>query len=116
MELTTILSIVSILVGLVALASVLVRVGQERQARADLERRHDELAKEFREHKSAYSSLVNRIAVVERGNEVQDNELKNFQHRLAEKASIESVEALRASLARIEAQVTSIANKILHEH
>jgi len=112
MNLSTILSIVSICVGLVALASVLIRVGQERQARVDLERRHDELAKEFREKAHLREKLADKVTELEKLDVARASQLENLNHRLREKASVESVEALRQSLGRIEGTITEMARRL----
>jgi len=123
MELSTVLSIVSICVGLLALASVLIRVGQERQSRIDLERRHDELAKEYREGKHQREKTTDKLVDLEKADVAREAELRNILHRLQEKASVESVEALRESMGRIEGTVMdmarrldAVADKILKDH
>jgi chromosome segregation ATPase len=103
-------------VGLVALASVLIRVGQERQSRIDLERRHDELAKEFRDAKSSNEGHTTRLTELEKDNVETETEIKNIQHRMQdiknEKASVESVEALRETLGRIDGTVMEMARRL----
>lgn len=116
MDSSTVLSLVSICVGVVALASVLVRVGQERQSRIDLERRHDDLAKEFRSHRDTDAAHAQKITDLEKANVEVETELKNLHHRMQdmkqEKASVESVEALRESMGRIEGTVMEMARRL----
>lgn len=116
MDTSIVLSIVSILVGLVALASVLVRVGQERQSRIDLERRHDDLAKECRSSKPTIDDLQNKIGELEKSHVELETEQRNLQYRLNdmknEKASVESVEALRETLGRIDGTVMEMARRL----
>lgn len=108
----TLLSVTSIGVGLISVSSILIKLGQEKQSRADLERRHTDLSKEFDKSQNQEEKLADRIIELEKADVARKAELGNINHRLQEKASIESVEALRESMGRIEGTIMEVARRL----
>ena len=112
MDMATLLSVTSIGVGLISVSSILIKLGQEKQSRADLERRHTDLSKEFDKSQNQEEKLADRIIELEKSDVARKAELENINHRLQEKASIESVEALRESMGRIEGTIMEVARRL----
>mgnify|MGYP001608789493 CR=1 FL=1 len=120
MTIETIAALLSVLAGLGAVAGVFIGIGREKQSREDLDRRHTELAKEARnalaDHKTLSEKLQDRLTTSER--EVTEMRARNedLRDRLEdikrEKASVESVEALREGMGRVEGILASMERRL----
>ncbi len=120
------LTVISIVIGLGTIAAVFVSLGREKQSRVDLERRHDDLGKESREGMAILERKVSTQGESIRILELASAELKSknedFRTRLEEikreKASVESVDALREGMGRVEGLLASMDrrfNDFLHQ-
>lgn len=78
-----------------AVSAILVSWGIMTQRVKDLERRHDELAKEARENITKTSTMDTRLAVA-------DSKLVHVEEQLTDKASADAVKSVKEAIARLE--------------
>lgn len=122
---------IGLITGLISIAGALIAVGQEKQARVDLEEKFEEAKGIFekrmeearasrkeaqRDTERALEKLESRVSELETAKATHRAKEEEIRSRLEEvrrdKASIEAVDSLRAGLSRVEGTAAEVARRL----